>query len=697
MADKIKMASESNLRLIISMLRGLMTDTQSIAEQCINEYDPDRIYAKDRIVLHDNKFYLSKTTTTGTWNDNAWTLLADDFKELTVDEVKALINLSEEEIQSIQNILKDDAISTNYTHSSSKIYSDILDAIKTCKDYTLQQIALKVTGSYKIVTSQTEMTSSEHMYLLLNASNKYDIYVLVEGTPTKVGDTNVNLDGYYKKTEVDTDFLKKTDAASTYKDVTSYDSEIGDLTTLTTTATDVVGAINEVKEDVDNKKISNRNLFDNGWFTVNTRNSSGSITSDKYGVDRWTGVYTINSDGTLSLAASNYIVQHLDADTQAGLFGKQFSVSVKYTDDSIVTFTNTYDNTQTSNIATNIAGVGTMSILKQGGNHPGAIAFTAGVSGANIKAIKLELGSISTLVNDIAPNYQEELIKCMTSTADVNDIYANRVPNFASNPNLLDNPWFTVNQRGQTSYATPGYTVDRWYYMPTYISMVVNNDGTITITNTDTTNARGVLQKLETPLEVGKSYTVSVITTSDELYSIQLLNSSYASRGVIQGNSGTFTVTQSDETVVGLFVKPNSSITIKAVKLELGSISTLAMDVAPSYGVELAKCETSKADSSDTYANKVMATTDNMVKTKTVSVTVQSVHPNFSIQQLASNITVLSMSFVSTTSPYFLGLIVPFIGTNNTWYGSIVGVADGSSTSAFLSKTLDVIYTYIEK
>ena len=31
-----------------------------------------------------------------------------------------------------------------------------------------------------------------------------------------------------------------------------------------------------------------------------------------------------------------------------------------------------------------------------------------------------------------------------------------------TNPNLIDNPWFRVNQRGETVYKTTGYTVDRW-------------------------------------------------------------------------------------------------------------------------------------------------------------------------------------------------------------------------------------------
>jgi hypothetical protein len=38
-------------------------------------------------------------------------------------------------------------------------------------------------------------------------------------------------------------------------------------------------------------------------------------------------------------------------------------------------------------------------------------------------------------------------------------------------------------------------------------------------------------------------------------------------------------------------VKAGKSVTIKAVKLEFGSVSTLAMDTAPNYQQELAKCQ----------------------------------------------------------------------------------------------------------
>lgn len=44
-----------------------------------------------------------------------------------------------------------------------------------------------------------------------------------------------------------------------------------------------------------------------------------------------------------------------------------------------------------------------------------------------IKKLKLEYGTESTLANDSAPNASLELIKCITSTADSADTYANKV------------------------------------------------------------------------------------------------------------------------------------------------------------------------------------------------------------------------------------------------------------------------------
>ena len=50
---------------------------------------------------------------------------------------------------------------------------------------------------------------------------------------------------------------------------------------------------------------------------------------------------------------------------------------------------------------------------------------------------------------------------------------------YISNPNLLDNWYFgnPVNQRGQTSYAEMGYTVDRWKNSSGNTSVLVTDSG----------------------------------------------------------------------------------------------------------------------------------------------------------------------------------------------------------------------------
>ena len=70
----------------------------------------------------------------------------------------------------------------------------------------------------------------------------------------------------------------------------------------------------------------------------------------------------------------------------------------------------------------------------------------------------------------------------------------------------------------------------------------------------------------------------------------------------------------SNDSSVVLFFTANRSIEIKAIKLELGDTQTLAhqdangnwvLNEIPNYQEQLFRCQTSKADSSDTYANKI--------------------------------------------------------------------------------------------
>lgn len=167
-----------------------------------------------------------------------------------------------------------------------------------------------------------------------------------------------------------------------------------------------------------------------------------------------------------------------------------------------------------------------------------------------------------------------------------------------SNSNLLDNPWFTVNQRGVTSYTSNySYGVDRWM---SRLSGASISNGEIKIGPTN-----GIAQILEDVLIdyiIGKECTISAIVNGVLHSATRVLSGSYMYFNL--GDSGirmdlNLTATK----IVMFFNSSGEDRTISAVKLELGSASTLANDSPPDYTTELLKCMTSKADSADTYAN----------------------------------------------------------------------------------------------
>lgn len=164
-----------------------------------------------------------------------------------------------------------------------------------------------------------------------------------------------------------------------------------------------------------------------------------------------------------------------------------------------------------------------------------------------------------------------------------------------SNPNLLDNPWFTVNQRGATSWSS-GYGVDRW--MPQRADITVNADKTLTVTPTELSTNNGYIgQRIEKENSLlGKTVTISALLSSGTIVSHTFDTIEDAVNNAVEGNYnfGYSTITSSSYDLVWFGLRSNStisSVTIKAIKLELGSVSTLAMDTAPNYASELLKCQ----------------------------------------------------------------------------------------------------------
>lgn len=148
--------------------------------------------------------------------------------------------------------------------------------------------------------------------------------------------------------------------------------------------------------------VSNRNLLDNPFFTVNQRGvaDATTISGNNYFADRWqssgNGVQRV-AGGGINILGTAY--HKLDS---PGIAGKMVTLSILYSDGEISSNTFAWTGTQFSKTFK----YGTVNI------YPSANQINVGAQSVNVTAIKLEIGSVSTLANDAPPNFAEELAKC---------------------------------------------------------------------------------------------------------------------------------------------------------------------------------------------------------------------------------------------------------------------------------------------
>ena len=166
----------------------------------------------------------------------------------------------------------------------------------------------------------------------------------------------------------------------------------------------------------------------------------------------------------------------------------------------------------------------------------------------------------------------------------------------ASN-NLLVNPRFKYNSRSQQSYSTTGndFTVDGWMVQgnQNQATVAVSENG---IVFTPSAGNQGVYQLLKEPLEVGKTYTISVVVNG----AVYSATQKWEGTGVYppypgQGFNFGFDISggQYRAWVYLDYRTQSSSVTITAAKLELGSVSTLQaeLDNPPPEDVEKLKLD----------------------------------------------------------------------------------------------------------
>ena len=171
-----------------------------------------------------------------------------------------------------------------------------------------------------------------------------------------------------------------------------------------------------------------------------------------------------------------------------------------------------------------------------------------------------------------------------------------------SNPNLLINPDFRVNQRGQAEY-TSGYTVDRWYSPGKCSAAPISGGVKLTSTVTASSTTHAFWQDFEFPLPPGKytlslkaadvtgvwaarirtvtaagdyvdSYYTSAFREGVNKVSVDLSEGEYISAVSVGFNKGT---------------EAGNSLKLAWAKLEGGSLATPF--VPPDYAAELAKCQ----------------------------------------------------------------------------------------------------------
>lgn len=158
----------------------------------------------------------------------------------------------------------------------------------------------------------------------------------------------------------------------------------------------------------------------------------------------------------------------------------------------------------------------------------------------------------------------------------------NYLGNKFSNPNLLINPDFKINQRGSTTYTT-GYTVDRWR-----ITSATLNATTKTLSNSNSASGT-FLQSLENKPTGTFTVTLNVASVTGTVKFSWKDGSTYKTGVTISKGLNTYTFTASSLTWVGIDIASGASVQLNYMKLEESSVATPF--IKPNKAEELAKCQ----------------------------------------------------------------------------------------------------------
>lgn len=246
---------------------------------------------------------------------------------------------------------------------------------------------------------------------------------------------------------------------------------------------------------VNSQMVSNPNILDNPDFLINQRSTTTiSLTSSDSAVaewvnDRWyftvvgsgnTGVYNALTHSIESQSIANkdgfYANLKQPISDPIKFMGTQMTLSCSMSGldapAKIYLFRDGGPNTDTTIVAEtdySMTETKTLTFTMPNDLIETSRVFVVLQTRGSVKFnwVKLEIGTVATQF--VSPASADELLKCQGKdnfgkSCLVSDVGLPALMNsqMVSNPNILDNPDFKINQRGLTNY-TSGYTVDRWF------------------------------------------------------------------------------------------------------------------------------------------------------------------------------------------------------------------------------------------
>ena len=153
----------------------------------------------------------------------------------------------------------------------------------------------------------------------------------------------------------------------------------------------------------------------------------------------------------------------------------------------------------------------------------------------------------------------------------------NAINNAFGNPNLVFNPHFSINQKGQTTY-TSGESVDCWFVGGQNASLSKNSDGSVSLSG----NSFSFSQTLNKSARFfGKVYTLSFCANGVVYNASQTVNSQSGDYCVINVGGATACLRVDQSGVVTILFQ-GSSLRLDWVKLEEGNVATKCFDNADS-------------------------------------------------------------------------------------------------------------------